>query len=118
MVAIFCQAIVVRTRIGTTTLKSGNIEDHGFFILFPRSEAICLSVYPAIHFSMHYPMDEKKRLAELLRLQEVAIPALSVLVDYGYLPHGGRGWWGSPTLQYHTYIIPFSYDLEDAVSFA
>lgn len=53
---------------------------HWFFVLYSRFEAIFLLVRPALHTFLHYPMAEKKQLAELLLLQEVNIPAYSVFV--------------------------------------
>lgn len=57
-------------------------------------------------------------LAKFSHLEEVAIPAYSVLIGHLHMRHGGRGYRGWHNLRYHTYLIPSSYDLKDAVEFA
>lgn len=61
-------------------------------------------------------MDEKKKLSELLSMEEVAIPAYSVFIEYGHLQHWEFGWLSPQSLGYQTYPISWSYDLKDTVA--
>lgn len=85
---------------------------------FFGSKAICVLVCLATHTCLHYPITEKKKLAELQRLEEVTILVYCDFVGREYLQRGGYTWPGSHSLRYHAYVIRLSYDLKVAVAFA
>lgn len=58
-----------RTRPNDSKVQEGR--SPWFFLLFSWAEAICLLVYPMSHTYVHYPIADKKKIAELLRLKEV-----------------------------------------------
>lgn len=60
-------------------------------------------------------MFAQKILTNLLRLEELQIPAFNVLSGARYIKHGGRDFSGSHSLQYHRYLTTASYKLKDAV---
>lgn len=47
--------------------------------------ATCLSVCSVLHTNVHYAIAEKKKIPDLLCLQEVPIQTYSVFVRYEYL---------------------------------
>lgn len=63
-------------------------------------------------------MDQKKKLAELCRFEEVAISAYGDFVGHGYMQHGKCGWCGSHSVRHHSHPIPSNYDLKDPIVFA
>lgn len=89
----------------------------GFFLLVSQFEALCLLVCSASHTDLHNLMPERKVLAQLLRLEKVTILEYSVSIGHEDLQHEGCGRCVSHSLRYPTYIIPWSYDLEDVVTF-
>lgn len=89
----------------------------GFFVLISRSKAKCLIVCSVSYIYLHHPMTEKKKRAELLYLEEVAISAFPVFIGHSYLLHGGYSYRGSHSLCYLTYLVSSSYDLKDVVAF-
>lgn len=117
MVGIFQKLVIVWTRWGTKTLKSGSVGTQELFVLVFWTEAILLLFYPASQTYANHPLDEKKTFAKLLHLKEVAFPASSIYVGHAYLRHGGCGGWRSSSLRYHTYLILSSYDPKDVESF-
>lgn len=50
--------------------------------------------------------------------EDVKIPLFSVLVGYGYFPHGRSGWREGHCVRYHAYPIPENHSLPDTVGFA
>lgn len=56
-------------------------------MLVSGSDAKPVLVYLASKCCLHYRMAQKKNLAELLRLEMVAIQAYFLLVGHGYLQH-------------------------------
>lgn len=66
---------------------------------------------------MQCKMVEKAKIAELLRLEEVAISAYSIFLERGNLQHGVCGWQGSQTLCYHTHLISLCSGRKIAVEF-
>lgn len=84
---------------------SGNVEEEGF-LLVSRSEHTRLIVCPLSHIYVHYKMDKKKRLVELLCMEEVSIPACYMIFGHRCLQNGGFGWQVSHRLRSHTYLIP------------
>lgn len=61
-------------------------------------------------------MDNEK-LAGVLKMVEVEIPANSIFVGHGHLQHGGAGWNGGYELRYHACFIPEGAVVKDAVVF-
>lgn len=49
-----------------------------FFVLISGSRAICLLVCLVSHTHLRYPISKKKKLAELLHVEKVTIPAYFV----------------------------------------
>lgn len=47
---------MVRTKLGTTTSKSGKVGSPEFFVLDSESEAECLLVNTASQAYLHYPV--------------------------------------------------------------
>lgn len=105
-----------RSRPCTTTLKCGKVEAQGFPCYFKVWSCI-LSVCPASHIYMHYPMLEKNRLVELLYLTEVAITAYLFFAAHEYLHYREYGWRSSCSLRYHSYLIPSRCTFRLAVAF-
>lgn len=81
-------------------------------------EAIYVSVCPASHTYVHSPEAEKKKLARLLLLKEVDIPACSIFDRVGYLQHRGYVCRGSHRLGFHNYLILSSCELKGVIAFA
>lgn len=98
-------------------LWSPGRSERKFSLLLSGSKAIYLLVCPAQHTFVHYPMDEKKKRFKLFLLDETATTAYSVFAGNWYLQYRGCDWWGSHGLRHHTYSIPSSYVLEEAVDF-
>lgn len=61
-------------------------------VLANGSNDICLLVCPALDTYLHYQMDEKEKLTELLRLKGAAVLTFSVLVGHGYVQHRRCSW--------------------------
>lgn len=59
----------------------------------------------------------KKILRETFVIETVEVPARFVFVDHGQVHHAGREQRGEHCIRYHTYLIPASYDLSDAIAF-
>lgn len=89
-----------------------------FVVLVSELHTICNLVCPTSHSYMNHPRTEKKKLAELVRLEGVAIPSHFVFVGHGYLQHGACGWREFHCICYHNHLIPSSYELQDAAVFA
>lgn len=88
------------------------------FVLASASESISLLVCPTSYAHLYYPIAEKKKLAELLRPEEVRISPFSILIGHEYLRNRECGWRASHYLRYHTYLIPASCELNDAAVLA
>lgn len=88
------------------------------FVLGSETEPISLLLCPVPYTFLHYPPDELKKLAELLRLKDLQIKALFVIVEYWYLQHRKCDWHGSQGLLYHTNLIPASSILVFVVTFS
>lgn len=65
---------------------------------------------------VQYPMAEKK-LAELLHLEDEAIPEYPVFDKHVYLRHDLCSWQGSHSLPYYIYLISSSYAPKHALAF-
>lgn len=89
-----------------------------FFALVSRSETIYLLACLASHTYVQYPAAEKKKLAKLLHLEEVAFPTYFIFVVHGYLQYGGCDWLGSHSLPCLTYLLLSSYILRGPVALA
>lgn len=89
---------------GHSDLEVPEGQSPAFFVLVYGSESIRLLVCPASHTYVRYAIAEKK-LAKLLHLRKLAVPAYSVFVGRGYLQHGVCGRRDSHYLRYHTYVI-------------
>lgn len=63
----------------------------GFFVLASTSKAIFPTVRPASHTYMNQQMGKKKKLADLLGLEKVTMPAYSIFVGHEYLYQRGYG---------------------------
>lgn len=63
-------------------------------------------------------MAEKKILAKLLCLNEMAILAYTVHIENGSLQLGMYGWRGSYSLHHYIYLIPSRYDRKNVVTIA
>lgn len=63
-------------------------------------------------------MAEKKKLTELLRLEEVPTPAVFDFVGQRYPQYGRIHLHGFQGLEYYTYLVLASYDLKDVVASA
>lgn len=87
-------------------------------MLVSGSEAVCLLVRPVLITLVHYLITEKRKLDELLRLEEVTIKVYYVFIGHGYLQHGEFGWKGFHSLRYYSQFIPSSYNLNSVVAFA
>lgn len=84
----------------------------------PGSKAICKLVFSVTYTNVHYPIFGKKRLAELLYLEDVANSGYSFFVGHEYLQHGGFGWRDSHSFCYHTCLISLIDDRGDTVTLA
>lgn len=91
-------------KTGHSNPESGEGLRPGFCVLISGSEDVCVIVCPAPQIYVHYPTDDKKKLAELLRFKAVAIPALSIIVGHGYLQIRGSGC-VALSLLYQAYLI-------------
>lgn len=78
------------------------------------TKPIFMLVCHVSHIHMQYSMAEKKKIAELLHLEEKRIPAF-LLLSNGYLHHPRCAWHDSYCLRYHTSLITLSYHLNDTV---
>lgn len=87
----------------------------GLFVLVSASMNTGSLVCPASHNYMLYSVDEKRKLVEVLHLEEVAIPALPIFVVYWYPEQGRRRWRGSRSLLYHNCVISLTYNRKDTV---
>lgn len=75
-----------RDCLNRTVHKDFEVQDGrspGIFVLVPRSEGTVLLVCSTLHTNAHYPKAKKKKLDEVLRLEEVAILAYFVSVEHG-----------------------------------
>lgn len=88
------------------------------FILVSRSEDICVIIFPALHAYVHYPVDEKKKLTELLSVEKVAVSAFSIFVAHVYVQHGCSDCWCSHSLPYPSHDILSGSNLKDGISCA
>lgn len=100
-----------------TTLKSRKISTPEFSFFF-WAEVILLLACPVSHTYVNYPVQEKKKLSNLLQTKEVEISQFSVFLGNGYLQHAIYDWRGYHGLRSRTYLIPAGYNLKDAVAFA
>lgn len=89
-----------------------------YIVLASRSEAICLLLDLPSHIYVRYPISETKKLAKLLRLEEVALLTYSVFIGHGCPQHGGCGWRGCHSLRCCTSLFLSSYELKEEVAFA
>lgn len=80
-------------------------------MLVYSSEGVFVLVRSVSHTYVYYPKAERKSLAELFRLEKLAISAYIVFVRHGYLQQGGYRWHGSQSQRYHIYIIPSIVDV-------
>lgn len=103
---------------GHNDIETRQARSAWFFGLVSRSKGIYLLIYPAPHNYAHYPMSKKKKLAELLSLEEVTIPGYFVSIGHVYLQHARWGWRDFHSLQYHAERILSSKVFKDAVEFA
>lgn len=102
--------MIVRTRLGKTTLKSRKVEAKGFSYSFSPYTFIFL-VRLVSHIYVNYQIDKTKKLARLLFVEEMSIPVFQILAGSGYLQHGERVRWSSHSLPYHTYLVRLEQDL-------
>lgn len=99
------------------SFEVGEGRSPGFFVVVSGYEALCLIVCLVSRIYLHYLKAEKKKLADLLWVGEMALPSYSGVVTHGYLHHGRWGWRGSQSLNYHTSRIRSSYGQKDVVLF-
>lgn len=111
VVSIFFQAVIVRSRPGTTTLKCRIVGAQRFSCCFLGLKLFVL-VCPAFQSYVHYPISAKRTLSELRRLDSLPPPALYILIPRWYLQHEKWDWLGSHSLRFYVYRISSKYDLK------
>lgn len=74
VISINGESVAAPTRLNTIVLMSLKIGS-GFSVLVCGFEALCFVVCPASHNYVNYSMHENIKLAKLLHLEEMAIPA-------------------------------------------
>ena len=90
----------------------------GYFAITMSQEKTSLLIFPGSHQYVWYDTQDKKSLAETLKMTEITIPMNSVFIGHGHVQHAGCGWRGFHALRYHMYVIPSSMTMADSVFFA
>lgn len=67
---------------------------------------------------VYYSENDEKKLAVVLQMVKVDIPANLVFVAHGPLQRAGARWNWAHVLWYHTFVLPEGADLKDALEFA
>lgn len=86
--------------------KIRKLRSSGLLNLASGTDPISRLKFPASCIYTHYPLAEKKRLAELLRVEELRILSFSAFVRSRYLQHARYGWHGSHNVRFpHVFVF-------------
>lgn len=89
----------------------------GYFFIANGPEEGKLYVCKGSHHFVFYPPTEKRKMADILKMDPVVLPPYCVFVGHGYLTHAGSEFIGH-NMRYHLYLFPSDVPLHDAIVFA
>ena len=95
--------------------EDGEIGSPGYFVIVTGPEVASLWVCPGSQTFISYSEEERHQLGDVLKYEEISIPANSIFIGHGHLQHAGAGWKGSHCLRYHIYLIPERATVPDAI---
>lgn len=86
-----------------------------YFFSVNGSDPGKLYVSKESHPFKHYPDAERRKLADISKVNAIFLPSYSVVVGLGCPQHAGAEFIGHPNLRYHVYLVLHYVWLQDSI---